>query len=512
MRFRWLIITLSLMLLLGILAACGGGDDDDGDDTSATPEDTGEVPTQEGEPVDASDLAKAVVHIFALADGESIWHGSGTIITKDGLILTNAHVVGTPDEQDDYDELAIGITEAEDRPASMEYIAEIRAIDYALDLAVIEITEAIDGGEVPEEFPFVSLGDSDEVGIGDEIRVLGYPGIGGETITFTRGAVSGFTSERSVGDRAWIKTDATIAGGNSGGLAADEDGNLIGVPSVVGSGADSGITDCRILEDTNGDNVVDSSDTCVPVGGFINGIRPVKLALDLIDAVQNDDEYVSPYYDIEDVEDEPSGGFDAEDVELSNLVFADGVTDNDEPTDVVKLLPSSPDAVCGFWDFEGMQDGMTWDAIWFVDGEQNDGGSIIGETWVGGESGNWWVCIFDEEDGLPDGLYELTIQIEGETKGSDAIFVGGDRELVQFDLQNDSTFDICAAWVSPTGAQNWGFEDLGADVFLDAGTVVTLDVATGTYDILMKDCDGNDVIEDYEIEIVEPSTYTVTDN
>jgi hypothetical protein len=178
----------------------------------------------------------------------------------------------------------------------------------------------------------------------------------------------------------------------------------------------------------------------------------------------------------------------------------------------VKLLPSGAEQVCGFWDFEGMADGMNWDAIWFVNGEQNDEGSIIGDTWIGGESGNWWVCIFDEDLGLDDGLYELIIQVEGDTRGSDAISVGDDHEVVQFDLDNQSSNDICAAWVSPSGAQNWGFEDLGADVFLDAGTIVPLQLATGTYDILMKDCDANDVLEEYDIEITEDSTYTVTDN
>lgn len=511
MRLRWLMITLSLTLLLGVVAACGGGGDDDDDTGSPTPEDTGGQPTQEGEPVGVSDLAKAVVEIFALdGNDEPVWHGSGTIITKDGLILTNAHVVDS--RYDEYERLAVGLTEDEDQAPEMAYEAEIRAVDYALDLAVIEITGELNGGTVLQDFPFVSIGDSDEVGIGDEVRILGYPGIGGDTITFTRGSVSGFTSDRSVGDRAWIKTDATIAGGNSGGLAVNGDGELIGVPSVVGSGSDSGFADCRILEDTNGDNVVDDQDSCIPVGGFINGIRPVKLALDLIDAVQNNDEYVSPYYDIDDVEATPSGGYDANDILLSNLVFSPDVTADDEPTDLVKLLPSGAEQVCAFWDYEGLQDGMNWDAIWFVNGERNDEGSIIGDTWIGGESGNWWVCIFDEDIGLDDGLYEIIIQIEGETRGSDAIFVGGGRDLVQFDLDNQSTSDICAAWVSPSGAQNWGFEDLGADVFLDAGTIVSLEVATGTYDILMRDCDGNDILEDYDIDISEDSTYTVSDS
>ncbi len=512
MRLRWLMILLSLTLLLVAVSACGGGsDDDDDDDTSATPQDSGAEPTQEGEPVGVSDLAKAVVEVFALdGGGEPVWHGSGTIITKDGLILTNAHVVDT--RYDEYESLGIGITEDEDSPPNMKYAAEIRAVDYALDLAVIEITEEIDGGTVLEDFPFVSLGDSDEVGIGDEMRVLGYPGIGGETITFTRGSVSGFTSDRSVGDRAWIKTDATIAGGNSGGLAVNEDGELIGVPTVVGSGSDSQFVDCRILEDTNGDGFTDENDSCVSVGGFINGIRPVKLALDLIEAVQDNDEYVSPYYDIEDVEETPSGGFDTGDIALSNLVFSPEVTDDNEPTDVVKVLPSGAGQVCAFWDYEGMEDGMEWDAIWFVDGEQHEAGSILGDTWVGGASGNWWVCIFDEELGLADGLYELSIQVQNDTQGSDAIWVGDEHnEIVQFDLDNTTSFDICAAWVSPTGAQNWGFEDLGADVFLDAGTVVSLELPVGIYDILMRDCDSNDILEEYDIEISEDSTYTVTE-
>ena len=62
------------------------------------------------------------------------------------------------------------------------------------------------------------LGDSDALHLGDDILILGYPGIGGETITLTRGEVSGFhLCKRGYGNRAFIKTSATIAGGNSGG-------------------------------------------------------------------------------------------------------------------------------------------------------------------------------------------------------------------------------------------------------------------------------------------------------
>jgi serine protease Do len=507
MRLPWVII---LVALVALLAACGGGGDDD--DEEPTPEETGDgTPGPlDGDPVGVEDLAHAVVQIFALdSSGETVWTGSGTIISPDGLILTNAHVVD--DRFEEYDQLGVAITEQTDEPPELEFIGEIAAVDYALDLAVVEITEGRDGGSVLQDFPFVELGDSDGVEIGDEVRILGYPGIGGETITFTRGAVSGFTSERSVGNRAWIKTDATIAGGNSGGLATNADGQLVGVPTIAGSGADASSVDCRIIQDTNGDGFLDETDSCVPVGGFINGLRPVNLALDLVESAKAGDEYVSPYYEAEDIEETPGGGYDVASVELSNMVFSADV-ENDEPTEIVKLLPSGAERLCGFWDYEGMVDGMTWDAAWYINGEQDDGGSILGDTWVGGESGNWWVCIVDEETGLLDGIYELVIQIEGEPQGSDAIFVGGNHELVELTLDNRSATDICAAWVSPSEATNWGFEDLGADVFLDAGDAVTLEVATGDYDILLRDCDlelGD--VTDFDVEVSESGVYTITD-
>lgn len=65
-------------------------------------------------------------------------------------------------------------------------------------------------------------------------RAMGYPGIGGEMTTFTKGVVSDFTCERGVEGRAFIKTDATIAGGNSGGLVANQQGESVGVPTQVG--------------------------------------------------------------------------------------------------------------------------------------------------------------------------------------------------------------------------------------------------------------------------------------
>lgn len=499
------ILAVPLMACVLAFAACGG--DDDGATPTPSPSPS-EAPSPT--PRSIGDISRSVVEIQALAGGEPAWHGSGTFITDDGTILTNAHVVD--DRYGEYDELGVALTVATDAPPELQYLAEILAVDYALDLAVIGITETIDGGPVTESFPAIAIADSDDVEIGNRIQILGYPGIGGETITFTGGAVSGFTSERSVGNRAWIKTDATIAGGNSGGLAINENGELIGVPTVVGSGAgtESGFVDCRILADTNGDGFLDSNDNCVPVGGFINGVRPVNLARDMIAAVFAGEAYMSPYYDEVDFVSAP-GNFDTSPVQLYDLVFSDGYTEDDQPDGVLTYVAANPVRVCGFWFYEGMQDGMTWDALWYIDGELDEGGSFIGDSWVGGPEGSWWVCILDEDVGLPDGMYELIIQVEGEPFASEAIFVGGARTEIELAIDNQSSYEVCGVWISPVGAQNWGFEDLGPTVTVPSGESWPLTIVTGLYDILAEDCDGDVLVADYGLDIQEDSVYTLTD-
>lgn len=212
------------------------------------------------------------------------WTGSGTVISKNGLILTNAHVV-LPGENSPVDMLTIAPTVSADEKPMPDFIAKVIQADSTLDLAVIKIVSDLSGNPVDAtslNLPVVKLGDSDKLTLGDKLTILGYPGIGGDTITLTSGEVSGFTSEAGIGNRAFIKTSATIAGGNSGGLAADDAGELVGIPTQLGSGSDTGIVDCRFLADTNGDGVINENDTCIPTGGFINSLRPVNLAKSLI--------------------------------------------------------------------------------------------------------------------------------------------------------------------------------------------------------------------------------------
>jgi S1-C subfamily serine protease len=214
---------------------------------------------------------KSAVQIIALYyDGDELvpgWSGSGSILTPDGYILTNAHVV-LSDRYYQVEDLVVALTTEEDQPPEPMYYAEVIQADAELNL------------------PYIPLGDSDELRLGDPLTIIGYPTIGGGTITLTRGDVSGFTAQTEYGDRAFIKTSATIAGGNSGGLAATDDGHLVGIPTQLGYGGDDQYVDCRVLADTNRDGIIDENDNCVPTGGFINALRPVKLAIPLIDAAR----------------------------------------------------------------------------------------------------------------------------------------------------------------------------------------------------------------------------------
>jgi serine protease Do len=371
-------------------------------------------------------LIRATVQIVALIRSggklQSLWSGSGTILSPDGLILTNYHVAVGYDSRYQPDELGVAITVRSDEPPEPGYFAKVVAADPDLDLAVIEIATDLDGSPVDRDqlnLNYVSLGDSDLLELGDVVQVLGYPGIGGETITFTEGSVSGFTRERGVDGRAWIKTDATIAGGNSGGLATSFAGTIIGVPTQAGRGdaTPDDIADCRPIADTNADGVIDDNDDCVPLGGFINALRPINLAKPLVEAARTG---IAPV-----PTPGPGGGTQTSGApRFYNLVFAPDATENDLPTQIVTQLPSGATSVCVFWDYEGMADGMTWEARWYLEGEYLEGASRPSGPWSGGTHGNWWNGLLNSA-GLPDGTYRVELLVQGKVLAKGTISVGG---------------------------------------------------------------------------------------
>jgi serine protease Do len=209
-----------------------------------------------------------VVIVFTPIDGmeDQFSTGSGSLLTPAGHILTNFHVIGDVDSGSYYNQgglVFVGLNwENPEGAPDTFYTVKIVQADRNLDLAVLRVAATEQGHELPPnlEFPTLPIGDANTVNIGDELVVIGFPGLGGETVTLTRGTVSGFLEGENGQPRGWIKTDAEINPGNSGGMAINERGELIGVPTIVVSG--------------------------VEVTGKIGVIRPINLAYPLIERVR----------------------------------------------------------------------------------------------------------------------------------------------------------------------------------------------------------------------------------
>lgn len=156
--------------------------------------------------------------------------GSGSILSSDGLVLTNQHVVASGEEPGS--RIQVLFNDGSTHPA--EYVAG----HGPSDIAVIRVQGVND-------LRPISLGDSDSVAVGQEVVAVGSPL--GLTSTVTSGivsalnrpvSVSGERGEASVIDA--IQTDAAINPGNSGGALVDLDGNLVAVPSVIASNSGAG--------------------------------------------------------------------------------------------------------------------------------------------------------------------------------------------------------------------------------------------------------------------------------
>jgi serine protease Do len=161
--------------------------------------------------------------------------GSGTIVDPSGIILTNAHVVTSKNPGGPSPLVEVRVTESPDQASRPAYLAIVAQFDAKSDLAVLRIVSDIAGKPVAGlNLPTIPLGSSDDLLPGDNIAVIGYPAVGGQTITYTAGYVSGFVGENYTGPgRGFIKTDAKISTGASGGAAIDSEGRLIAIPTAL---------------------------------------------------------------------------------------------------------------------------------------------------------------------------------------------------------------------------------------------------------------------------------------
>lgn len=168
-------------------------------------------------PASLSPLVRAVrssvVNISAKSSKSARGLGSGFVITPDGLVVTNSHVVARAEE------IVVRIA------GGRSYEAQVVGRDVEVDLALLRLTGAA-------ELPVLTLGDSDELDVGDWVVAIGSP-FGLDT-SVTHGLIS--ARERVIGVGPFddfIQTDALINPGNSGGPLFDMQGHVVGVTTAI---------------------------------------------------------------------------------------------------------------------------------------------------------------------------------------------------------------------------------------------------------------------------------------
>ncbi|MFO7630973.1 MAG: trypsin-like peptidase domain-containing protein, partial [Caldilinea sp.] len=231
-------------------------------------------------------------------------------------------------------------------------------------------------------------GDSDELLPGDRLAVIGYPGLGGATVTYTEGVVSGFLDEDSDGEFEWIKTDTQVNPGNSGGLAIDGAGNFIGVPTAGYSRSD--------------------------VAGKISLVRPAAIAL--------------RFYDNAIMGQNRKSGLGARGVSvatgrgatISGAQFGDSVNRQSKVARPTSVFPSGATDIYVSFDYAGFRNGQRFAYTWEIDGEPVYEDAF---AWQDGANGTTWLHLYSDE-GLPDGLYSVEMKLDDVSLYTDVVTVG----------------------------------------------------------------------------------------
>ena len=147
--------------------------------------------------------------------------GSGVIISPDGYILTNHHVI-TDDRGNVADEIEVQLNDGN------RFIAEIVGKDERTDIAVLKVDA--------EDLPSLAMADSDNLQVGDIVFAVGNPLSVGLTVTMGIVSATGRSGLRLLGQGGYenfIQTDASINPGNSGGALVDAEGRLIGINTAI---------------------------------------------------------------------------------------------------------------------------------------------------------------------------------------------------------------------------------------------------------------------------------------
>lgn len=343
---------------------------------------------------------------------------TGSIVSYDGLILTNAHSV-VQGSRCNGNTLIIAITVDLDEPPIPKYRAELVQVDAGLDIALLRINRELDGrliadGTLPP-LPFVQVADSSEVLIDQNITIVGYPDTGNEPVDVARGTITAFIAEPRGGNQSWFKTRATIPGAMSGGGAYNSEGELIGIPTTVPVTLSDADISCKFIEDTNRDGLINTNDQCIPIGDFISTIRPSNFAQRLIRSASLNldvDNLTTPEIRPSPI-DPPS---------FSRLFFSPSVVDG-LPSTVVGSLPANTNSLYLFFDYRNMTPQTVYEVRVTKDGVPDPTFSLPPVRWSGGENGLWYVGSRDQP--WANGIYEFSLLINGLATGTQRITIGG---------------------------------------------------------------------------------------
>ncbi len=218
-------------------------------------------------------LRATVLVVVPDDSGKAVSSGTGSVLTAQGHVLTNFHVIGDIQagrylNRQGLVYIGVNPPDFKTKPR-LAYMAQIIQADPALDLALVRVIRTVEGNALPVNLGLspIAVGDSEQVQIGEEVTVLGFPGLGDETVTLTRGIISGFLDDSS-SKSAWFKTDTELNPGNSGGPAINKQGQMIGVATSVRYG--------------------------IKVAGKLGWIRPAKFARTLVQTAQSDSQSPAP--------------------------------------------------------------------------------------------------------------------------------------------------------------------------------------------------------------------------
>lgn len=395
-RIRWWIIAVTLVLLGGLF-----------------------LPASDARAELSKDAKKraqlATVQLLLLDPAEDVIGScTGTMIDTAGYILTNFHCVGHTDlyGEDDSglglkngdtfhpDGLLIVAPTKDARQAPVPtYVAQFLVGDPSLDIAVVKIISMLDeNAKLPTKIPVVPivLGDSDKVDDLDYVAVIGYPAVGGRKLTTTDGKISGVDDQNDDGEDDSFKTDAEISPGNSGGLAINEAGEQIGIPTAIQ----------------------------VANGGKIARIKMINLTKPLIEqarslggAAAGPPNAVNPSPSTPPPANTAGGS-------LGTPVFGTAIK-NDTLVNQGTTFPASSTEIHAVFQYQNIKKGTDWGYVWTYKGKEI-AGKATGNTWSEGSKGaaSVWVEASTGKT-LPTGAYGLDLYLNGKLASQGAFAIGG---------------------------------------------------------------------------------------